>query len=98
MESRMNASSQITGSLILDAGRTPEEWAEYLANRGIKVQPDTIRKRANALRGLAERSKPILGGTFIAVGLMLLFKVHYMVEAWALDVMPIWLQDLSVMF
>ncbi|MEM6660977.1 MAG: cytochrome c biogenesis CcdA family protein [Pseudomonadota bacterium] len=55
-----------------------------------------IRSRANALRGLAERSKPILGATFIAVGLMLFFKVHYMIEAWALDVMPIWLQDLSV--
>ncbi|MEM1163664.1 MAG: cytochrome c biogenesis CcdA family protein [Pseudomonadota bacterium] len=55
-----------------------------------------IRSRANALRGLAERSKPILGATFITVGLMLFFKVHYMIEDWALDVMPIWLQDLSV--
>jgi cytochrome c biogenesis protein CcdA len=57
---------------------------------------EAIRSRAQSLRGLAERSKPILGGTFIAVGLMLLFKVHHIIEAWALDVMPIWLQDLSV--
>ncbi|MEO1493488.1 MAG: cytochrome c biogenesis CcdA family protein [Pseudomonadota bacterium] len=69
----------------------------FIIGIGLGAQ-GAIRKRANALRGLAERSKPILGGTFIAVGLMLLFKVHYMVEAWALDVMPIWLQDLSVMF
>lgn len=41
--------SQTTGSRILDQGRTPDEWAAYLAMRGIKVQPDTIRKRANEL-------------------------------------------------
>jgi len=59
---------------------------------------EAIRSRAQSLRGLAERSKPILGATFLAVGLMLLFRVHHMIEAWALDVMPIWLQDLSVTF
>ena len=57
---------------------------------------EAIRTRTTALRGLAERSKPILGVTFVAVGLMLFFKVHHMIEAWALQVMPIWLQDLSV--
>lgn len=57
---------------------------------------EAIRTRAQALRGLAERSKPILGVTFIAVGLMLFLQFHHVVEAWALDVMPIWLQDLSV--
>jgi len=59
---------------------------------------EAIRTRAQTLRGLAERSKPILGATFLAVGLMLFFKVHHIIEAWALDVMPIWLQDLSVAF
>lgn len=57
---------------------------------------EALRRRANALRGLAERSKPILGATFVLVGAMLLFKVHHMLEAWALRVMPYWLQDLSV--
>jgi len=57
---------------------------------------EAIRRRTQALRGLAERSKPILGATFIAVGLMLFFNFHHVIEAWALDVMPIWLQDLSV--
>lgn len=57
---------------------------------------EAIRTRAQSLRGLAERSKPILGVTFIAVGLMLFFKLHHIIEAWALDAMPIWLQDLSV--
>ena len=57
---------------------------------------ETIRARAQAMRGLAERSKPIIGVTFVAVGLMLFFKVHHIIEAWFLSVMPIWLQDLSV--
>jgi cytochrome c biogenesis protein CcdA len=57
---------------------------------------EAIRKRANVLRALAERSKPILGVTFVTVGLMLFFKVHHMIDAWALEVMPVWLQDLSV--
>ncbi|MEL7099646.1 MAG: cytochrome c biogenesis CcdA family protein [Pseudomonadota bacterium] len=57
---------------------------------------EALRTRANALRGLAARSKPILGVTFLAVGLMLLFGVHHMLEAWALDNMPAWLIDLSV--
>lgn len=57
---------------------------------------EAIRARTTALRGLAEKSKPILGITFIAVGLMLALKFHHVIEAWALDVMPIWLQDLSV--
>jgi cytochrome c-type biogenesis protein len=57
---------------------------------------EAIRSRAQALRGLAERSKVILGVTFVAVGLMLFLQWHHIIEAWALDVMPIWLQDLSV--
>jgi cytochrome c biogenesis protein CcdA len=57
---------------------------------------EAIRTRAQMLRGLAERSKTILGVTFVAVGLMLFFQIHHIIEGWALDVMPIWLQDLSV--
>ena len=57
---------------------------------------ETIRHRAQALRSLAERSKPIIGITFIAVGAMLFFKVHHMLEGWLISIMPYWLQDLSV--
>jgi cytochrome c-type biogenesis protein len=57
---------------------------------------EAIRSRAQRLRNLADRSKPILGVTFIAVGMMLYFNLHHYIEAWALDAMPIWLQDLSV--
>ena len=57
---------------------------------------ETIRARAQSLRAVAERSKPIIGVTFIAVGVMLFFRLHHVIEAWLLSVMPIWLQDLSV--
>ncbi|MEM8578150.1 MAG: cytochrome c biogenesis CcdA family protein [Pseudomonadota bacterium] len=55
-----------------------------------------LRARAQSLRGLAERSKPILGATFLTVGVLLLLGVHHMLEAWALEVLPAWLIDLSV--
>lgn len=55
-----------------------------------------IRTRANALRALAEKSKPLMGLLFITVGLMILFKIHHRLEAWAIQHLPIWLQDLSV--
>ena len=57
---------------------------------------EAIRNRATALRGLAAKSKPILGVTFLAVGLMLLFGVHHVIEGWLVDILPYWLQDLSV--
>jgi cytochrome c-type biogenesis protein len=55
-----------------------------------------IRTRAQRLRVLAEKSKPILGIVFISVGLMILFKIHHIIERWALNVLPYWLQDLSI--
>ena len=55
-----------------------------------------IRERTTALRGLAEKSKPIMGAIFLAVGLMILFRIHHFIEALALDYLPYWLQDLSV--
>lgn len=53
--------------------------------------------RYNAeLRGLALRARPILGATFVAVGLALYFNLHHYVEAWLIGVLPPWLVDLSV--
>jgi len=57
-----------------------------------------ILRRQNAMRALAEKSKPIMGALLLLVGLMILFKLHHAIEAWALDVLPYWLQDLSVVF
>jgi cytochrome c biogenesis protein CcdA len=57
---------------------------------------ELIRKRANALRGLASKSKPILGLVFVAVGLMILFRVNHMIDIWAIEHLPHWLTALSV--
>jgi len=57
---------------------------------------ETIRKRAGAMRVLAMKAKPIMGATFVLVGVMILTKFNYVIETWLLEVMPIWLQDFSV--
>ncbi|MEL6436547.1 MAG: cytochrome c biogenesis CcdA family protein [Pseudomonadota bacterium] len=69
----------------------------FIIGLGIGAR-ETIRARAQAFAGLAERSKPIIGATFIAVGLMLFFQFHHVLEGALLNIMPIWLQDLSVRF
>ena len=48
------------------------------------------------LRALALRARPILGTTFVAVGLGLFFNIHHVIEAWLIGVLPPWLVDLSV--
>ena len=55
-----------------------------------------LQKRQAAMRRFAIAARPLLGAIFIAVGLMLFFKWHYVIESWLLDITPIWLQDLSV--
>lgn len=55
-----------------------------------------LQKRQAAMRKLAVAARPLLGIIFISVGLMLFFKWHYVIESWLLDIMPIWLQDLSI--
>jgi len=49
-----------------------------------------------AAQALALRARPILGVIFIAVGAGIYFQLHHRIEAWALDVLPPWLIDLSV--
>lgn len=57
---------------------------------------EALRARSASLRGLAERSQPIMGGVLMLVGLAILFRLHYRAEAWLLEIMPVWLLDLSV--
>lgn len=53
-------------------------------------------KRQGLMQSIAEKSRPLLGAVFALVGLGLLFKVHHMIEAWAVQNLPAWLIDLSV--
>lgn len=55
-----------------------------------------IRSRTQSLRGIAEKSKPLMGVLFLLVGTAILFKFHHIIEAWAVRNLPFWLQDLSV--
>jgi cytochrome c biogenesis protein CcdA len=59
---------------------------------------EAIRNRQQQLRGIAEKAKPIMGATFLLVGLMIFFKFHYVIEAWLVDVLPDWFQDLSTTY
>jgi cytochrome c-type biogenesis protein len=54
-----------------------------------------MRNRARA-EMLARRAKPLMGLVFIAVGTAILTGFHHVVEGAILDLMPVWLQDLSV--
>lgn len=55
-----------------------------------------ILRRQDWMRAVAAKSKPILGVVFIAVGLGILFRVHHIAEAWAVQNLPAWLVDFSV--
>lgn len=55
-----------------------------------------ILSRQALMRRIAAVSRPLMGGIFVAVGLAILFRLHHMAEAWALDALPAWLTDLSV--
>lgn len=53
-------------------------------------------RNQNLMQAIAEKSRPMLGAVFVIVGLALLFNLHHMIEAWAVEILPAWLIDLSV--
>lgn len=57
---------------------------------------EVVGARRERLMRLMPWAKPIMGVTLLLVGLALFFHLTRAVEVWLLDVMPVWLQDLSV--
>lgn len=55
-----------------------------------------IRRNRGALQRLAEVAKPVTGAVFALTGLALYFGLEKVAEGWLLDILPPWLQDLSV--
>ena len=55
-----------------------------------------ILERQAMMRGIAAKARPILGLVFILVGCAILFRIHHMIEAWAVENLPVWLVDFSV--
>lgn len=53
-------------------------------------------KRQAMMHRIATSARPVMGIVFIAVGLMLLFNIHHIIEAGLISIMPDWLLDLSV--
>jgi len=53
------------------------------------------RNRATMMR-IAQAAPKVMGIVFLLVGLMLFFKLHHYAEAYLLEIMPVWLLDLSV--
>lgn len=53
-------------------------------------------RNLSLMRRLAQRSKPILGATFLLVGVALWFRVHHAIDAWMIEHLPARLIDLSV--
>lgn len=57
-----------------------------------------LQRNHAVMQRIAIGARPVMGMTFVAVGLGLYFKFHYVIEEWALDALPIWFQDLSIAF
>jgi cytochrome c-type biogenesis protein len=55
-----------------------------------------IRRRQSLLRPLADRARPVMGVTFIAVGLALWFGLNHVIDRWLIENLPAWLIDFSV--
>ncbi|MCK0126617.1 cytochrome c biogenesis CcdA family protein [Gelidibacter sp. F2691] len=55
-----------------------------------------IMRRQALMRQIAQKSRPIMGAIFLTVGIMILFRFHHTLEAWAVQILPAWLNDFSV--
>ncbi len=55
-----------------------------------------LMRNQDRMRRIASASRPLMGFVFVAVGVGILFRVHHMLEAWAIENLPKWLIDLSV--
>ncbi|WP_127109861.1 cytochrome c biogenesis CcdA family protein [Pararhodobacter zhoushanensis] len=56
-----------------------------------------LQRRAALMRRIAQAAKPVLGVTFVLVGLGLWFGVHRVLEIWAIQTLPNWFNDLSIL-
>ncbi len=59
---------------------------------------ELLNRRKQRLMSWMPWAKPIMGVALILVGIAILFQWNKALDVWLLDVMPIWLQDLSVKF
>ena len=55
-----------------------------------------ILKRQALMRRIADKSRPVMGAVFVAVGVMILFNFTQVIEGWLVENLPAWLIDFSV--
>lgn len=87
------------GENLIRAGMTMTAFALGVSTLILGLAYGTrhwLRRNMNRMRAFAERSKPVLGVTFILIGLGLWFRVNHIIDAWMIENMPAWLIDFSV--
>ena len=55
-----------------------------------------LNSRRERLMAFMPYAKPVMGVALLLVGLAIWFHIDRQIEGWLLDIMPIWLQDLSI--
>jgi cytochrome c biogenesis protein CcdA len=87
------------GESLIHAGAVMAAFAlgvsSIILGLGYGARQALMRRRA-MMQTIALRARPILGVTFVAVALIILTGANHVIESWAVEHMPIWLQDLSV--
>lgn len=58
---------------------------------------EALMRRQALMRRIALRAKPAMGITFVVVGLGIAFGVHRWLEFWAVETLPAWFNDLSIL-
>lgn len=59
---------------------------------------EALFRHRDSLQRASLAARPIMGGILVLLGFFLFFGLHHSVEAWAVENLPYWLQDLSVRF
>ncbi len=56
-----------------------------------------LRRHRTSVKMISRVAQPALGAAFLLVGTALVFNLHHSMKIWALDALPEWLLDLSVL-
>ena len=59
---------------------------------------EALIKRRESMMKMAQYARPVTGAILVLLGLFLFFQLNHAVDAWAIETLPYWLQDLSVRF
>lgn len=85
-----NLGQAVVTMLMFGLGVSTVLLALSHGSRGVLVS------RRERLQSVMPYAKPIMGACLVLVGFAIWFHVDRMLEGWLLDLMPVWLQDLSI--